>query len=321
MKYHPHGSVLFISFSMEQGLLMLSNPLCEAIIKSCLARALYKYPVRICGFLIEANHVHMVVVVINPNHVPEFIRHFKVESAHAFNRILGRRKRTIWCAGYDSPIVLTRTRTLIALSYLYSNPAKDNLEDSIAKYPGISSWQMFRKGEHKKVWKRIQRPAYKYLPKDSHNLRGYTKEAERLLASTKKTHEFTIEPNAWMESFGISSKEEQKRINQRLIARVSTLEKRARKKREREGKQVLGATQLINQTLNVTYLSKRSGKRMWCLCEDRDFRIRFIQFLKDLFSKARAVRTRWALGDYSEPYPLGLYPPTMPKLAEPLSIW
>ena len=76
MKYHPHGCVLFVTFSMEQGLLLLSNPLCEAIIKSSLARAQFKYPVRICGFLIEANHVHMVLVVINPDHVQAFIRHF-----------------------------------------------------------------------------------------------------------------------------------------------------------------------------------------------------------------------------------------------------
>ena len=84
---------------------------------------------------------------------------------------------------------------------------------------------------------------------------------------------------------------------------------------------MLGADQLRNQALNLTYLSKRSGMRMWCLCEDRDFRIRFIQFFKDLFSRARAVRAGWALGDYSEPYPLGLYPPSMPKLAELLNIW
>ena len=74
-----------------------------------------------------------------------------------------------------------------------------------------------------------------------------------------------------MESFGVTSKEEQEKINQRLVGRVHTLEERAKRKRTREGKRVLGADQLRNQALNLTYLSKRSGMRMWCLCEDRDF--------------------------------------------------
>jgi hypothetical protein len=49
MKYHPHGSVLFCTFSIEEGLLLLSNPLCMAILKNCLAAAQALYPVTICN--------------------------------------------------------------------------------------------------------------------------------------------------------------------------------------------------------------------------------------------------------------------------------
>jgi REP element-mobilizing transposase RayT len=321
MKYHPHGSVLFATFSIEQGILLLCNPLCEAIIKSCLARAQFMYPVRVVAFLIEGTHIHLVLVVDNPDDVPAFIRHFKTESAHALNRILGRRKRTIWCEGYDSPVVLTPLRTLMVLTYIYSNPAKDDLEKSIDRYPGVSSWKMFTKGEHKKSWKRIRRPAYKALTPDVHNLSGYTREAQRLLADSKKSHTFVLDPNAWLVAFGITSKEDQDRYNQRLIERVRTVEEREQKKRERLGKKVMGAEKLRNQCFDTTRLSSRAGKRMWCMSENRDLRIRFIEFLKSLFAEARSIRERWKVGDYSLPYPLGLYPPSMPKLAEPLTIW
>jgi hypothetical protein len=30
------------------------------------------------------------------------------------------------------------------ISYLYANPAQDNLEDSIEKFPGYSSWQEYQ---------------------------------------------------------------------------------------------------------------------------------------------------------------------------------
>jgi hypothetical protein len=43
--------------------------------------------------------------------------------------------------------------------------------------------------------------------------------------------------------------------------------------------------------------------------------------LKDLFAEARSVRERWRVGDYSLPYPMGLYPPPQPKLVEPLVVW
>lgn len=321
MKYHPHNGVLFITFSIEQGLLLLCNPLCELIIKSCLARAQFLYPVKICGFLIQASHVHLLMVVQNPDDVPQFIRYFKTESSHMLNRLLGRRKRTIWCEGYDSPIVLTFLRALLALVYIYSQPAKDNLEESIAKYPGVSSWKMFCKGEHKKSWSRVHRSVFRLLSRDAQNLGGYTKEAERIRATSTGAHDFTLEPNAWLDAFGIVSKEKQDSINKRIIERIAVIEERAKQKRQQAGTSVLGEKRLRNEVFDLIYQSKRSGKKMWCLSEDRSLRRRFICFLKDLFDRARYVRARWAVGDYSEPYPMGLYPPSQPKLVEPLFIW
>ena len=42
--------------------------------------------------------------------------------------------------------------------------------------------------------------------------------------------------------------------------------------------------------------------------------------LKDLYSKGKEVLKNWKNGDYSVPYPLGLYPPSMPKLGELLEL-
>ena len=36
-----------------------------------------------------------------------FMERFKCETAHAVNRLLGRRQVTVWCKGYDSPVILT----------------------------------------------------------------------------------------------------------------------------------------------------------------------------------------------------------------------
>jgi REP element-mobilizing transposase RayT len=315
MKYHPHGSVLFCTFSLEEGLLLLANPLCKAIVKTCLARAAKLYRVRICHYIVSTTHIHLILVVINPDDVQAFMRHFKTDSAHMINRLLGRAKRTVWCSGYDSPVVLSSVRALAAIAYLYANPAKDNLETSIDNYPGMSSWRMFRTGQTTRRWKRLYRDQFSFIPRDAHNLRGYTKRAQDLLAASKEDQVFTIEPNAWLEAFGYRDPEEQERINKRLVARVRLLEERAEKLRIKNKKRVIGRERLNNQVLDTTYRPKRKGRKMWCLAERRSLRLPFIRFFTELMRKARAVRERWKFGDFSVPYPPGLHPPSMPKLA------
>lgn len=298
--------------------MLLANPLCQAIIKSCLARARELYPVRICHILVEATHIHLVLVVINPDDVEAFFRHFKTESAHMINRLLGRAKRTLWCEGYDSPIVLTPMRALIAIAYLYSNPAKDNLETSIDRYPGFSSWKMFRTGNLIRHWKRLRRTQFRPITRDANNLRGYTKLAEDLSAASAELQAFVLEPNAWMEAFGFHSPEQHRDLNEQLIARIRLLEERAAKRRTQENKRVLGRERILAQAFDTTYRPRRTGRRMWCLSERRGVRLKFIRFFKALMQKARAVRERWRLGDVAVPYPPGLYPPSMPKLANSL---
>ena len=318
MKYHPHGSVLFCTFSVEEGLLLLSNSLVQAIIRSCLARAAHLYPVKICHLLVEATHVHCLLVVDNPDDVFAFMRSFKTESAHMINNLLGRNKRTVWCEGYDSPIVLTPLRALAAVAYLYANPAKDNLVESIDDYPGFSTWKMFRSGSHTKFWKRLRRPQLRTLTPDSHCTPGYAREAERLLRDAREVQRFELQPNAWLEAFGYRCPIEQGKVNERLVARIRTIEERAAKRREKEKTRVMGKERLARQAFDLTYRPERTGKRMWCLSEKRRVRVKFIRFFRELMRKARAVLAQWRMGARTVAYPPGLYPPSMPKLADVL---
>ena len=268
--------------------------------------------------IVEATHIHLVLVVINPEHVRAFFGHFKTESAHMINGLLGRNKRTLWCEGYDSPVVLTPTRALLAIAYLYANPAKDNLETSIDRYPGFSSWRMFQSGKFTRQWKRLRRPQFSAIPRDANNLRGYTKLAEEILAASDEVQAFTLEPNAWLEAFGYHAPEQQQKMNEKLVAHVRLLEARAERKRKRERKRVFGRDRLLAQVLDTTYRPRRTGRRMWCLSERRNVRREFISFFKALMQAARAVRERWKQGDVTIPYPPGLYPPSMPMLANAL---
>ncbi len=129
---------------------------------------------------------------------------------------------------------------------------------------------------------------------------------------------FTLEPNAWMDALGYRSADVRQRINELLTARIRLLEERTQKRREREEKRVLGRDRLMAEVFDTTYRPQRGGRRMWCLSEKRSVRIEFIRFFKVLMQKARAVRERWKMGDVTVPYPHGLCPPSIPKLANAL---
>jgi hypothetical protein len=320
MKYHPHGTVLYVTSSIEEGVLFLCNPLCLALLQSCLSVAIANHPVELCHFIVEATHIHMVLVVKDPEDVAGFLRTFKCESAHMINGLLGRRKRTVWCEGYDSPIVLTPIRALVAISYLYSNPAKDNLTESIREYEGFSSWGKFTSGEYSETYKRLRRPQFEFLPLWRQNPAGYKAEADKLLSESTEQYSLNLTPNAWLDAFGITDKDEQQKWNDRIHARVQALEDRAAKVRKRKGHRVIGPERLRRAMFELTRRPKgRSGKRMWCLSESRKVRQHYISFLKGLMFSAREVARRWKLGDFSVSYPPGLYAPCMPRLANVMS--
>ena len=308
-KIAVHGSVQFITTSIEQGILLPPTKVLEQILWSVLARAQTLHPVRVSHLVVEGTHVHMVVVVDNPDDIKGFMERFKTESAHAINALLGRRKRTVWCEGYDSPTVLTLEDAIEKIVYTYTNPAKDGLETSIQNYPGLSSWHMYTTGQHTKESLWIRRPYVRNLA-----CYGASSEAE----NESIVHTFTLYPDAWMDCFGVSP-EERESINQSILRQVSEREKEYQEERKRKGIKVIGRKRLIDRGFDINYVPQRYGKRMWCICSDVALRHEFINWVKQLLGRAKEVLAKWKLGDFSLPYPIGLYPPSLPKQADWLS--
>ena len=316
LKYHLHGKVIYITSSIEQGVLFLNNPVILLLLRSCLAAALAKYKAKLCHFIVEPTHFHIIVVIDNPEDISNFIGYFKCETAHRINRILGRPKRTVWCAGYDSPTLVTPLRALIAIAYIYSNPGKDNLSESIDSYLGFSSWKMFTTGEFTETVDIIDRDEFKYIPFGQQNEKGYAREAARLLATSTRKETLTIEPNAWLDAYGIKDSMSQLRWNSKLVERLRFLEQRAANVRKKTGRRVMSAFRQRNEKFDTTKLSKRKrGKRSIALSERKRDRKDFIATYWKRVQEAKDVVKRWRQGDTSVRYPPGLYAPSMPRLA------
>ena len=306
-----NNTALFITTSVEEGFMFPTNPLIESILLSCLARAQQLHPVEVSHFVVEATHVHFIARVGNPDDIKGFMERFKTESAHAINRLLGRKKRTIWCAGYDSPVLLTVDTAIDKIAYTYLNPSNDNLAESIGDYAGFSSWKAFLEGSTKFKAKLIARTDIQ--PLKVMDERSYQSAADSL-AKDKPDIEFTISPNAWMKCFGITAEEDIAKINERIKQRVRDEEKKSQAQRLAAGRTVMGKSYLLNQRIGAAYTPNRDGKRMYCISSDIELRKQFISWVKRLIAEAKEVLAQWRLGNII-PYPLGLYPPSFPKLA------
>jgi hypothetical protein len=138
--------------------------------------------------------------------------------------------------------------------------------------------------------------------------------AKELTSKAKKRVVFRIYPDAWMNYFKIAEVTEREAINRRILVRIRQLEDEYRADRASRGVAAIGSAKLKLQRMDKPYTPEKFGKRMWCICHDLATRIAFIQSIKRLLAEAKLVKERWRLGDFSLPYPLGLFPPRMHRL-------
>lgn len=307
----PPGHVVEITIRVEQGLLMPANALVMLIIEAAIARAQQLHPLIICHYLVEPTHIHFLILVKNPEDVPGFTERFKTESAHYINSMLGRVKRTVWCEGYFCAPILTPSSVRKKIAYIYSNPAKDGLEDSINLYPGLSSWSAYRSGRHKKLLPRINRTIIPYMPESSYPQHRYRTERKKIKKLAQENQYLTLTPDAWMKPFGIPEQDRQKE-NEKVLRLILQSEEKFRQTRKGP---VIGALALKTAHLETEYLPKKHGKRVWCISDNTELRIRYIEWAKEVKQKARAVYERWKIGDFTVPFPPGVFPPTRPLLA------
>ena len=263
------------------------------------------YPLKIVACVVMGNHIHILAVVIEPADVPRFKEYTKRELSHAVNRLLGRRNRTVWIDGCDDPVIMDAEKAIERIVYLYTNPQKANLVESIEEYPNFTTWESFLAGGCVEVFPRIARPSIEVLL-PSRSLREHYEIAERLLAEAEEEYELQIEPDAWISCFpeleGVSPEE----LRDMIISKVREQEKLYGESRTTP---VIGAHALKLQDIRKPYTSKKFGKRMLCLSSFRSLRAAYIAWRLELHEQARKCYDQWREGDSSVVMPPGMFWP------------
>ena len=316
------GNVLLVTSRMEEGLPMVMNRFMNLIIWSVLAKARLLYKAKVCHFLFMGNHFHMIVVVEEGEEVSNFIGYVKSEIAHAINQLLGRKKKTIWESGYDSPVLLTYEDVIRYVKYIYNNPVRANLLKSINHYKGVSSWNMFISGQEEKLCRIISRSAIfeleENLKKESIGRLEEKKVLEQLLLTSKKERGFKIFPDAWMDCFEETrdlTEEERQDLNRRIMEDIEKEEVELSRAREEKGEGVLGVERLSRKPIQESHTPKKGGCRMICLSMNKGLRSLFIQCYRSLCETARSIYEVCKAGevkDYNNlDFPGGLFPPNL----------
>ena len=303
-KFFPKNGVLFITTSTESGLPFIPNLIINAILRGIIARALHLYKQDLCHFVFMANHGHTIIRVTNPENVSDFIGYIKGKSADAINRLLGRQKQTVWCDGFDSPVILDGDTAIEKIVYTYTNPTKARLVDSIRQYPGLSSWNAFTKGENSKPVRWIRPSTITKLPSPDMTHSEQMQYLANLQRINKAFYKLTYNPNAWIEEFPELRDQTPDQINKKITTKIKSQEDEFSK-----ASPCIGAAKLLKQPLNQQHTRKKRGKRMICLGSVIEKRNRFLSWFKAVSAKAGEIIYNLIHNNIHEPLPPGFFAP------------
>jgi len=259
----------------------------------------------------------MILIPREVEAIPLFMKYIKGESAHAINNILGRRKRTIWCQSYDCPVMLTASNVTKYIAYLYTNPEKDRIIDSIDNYTGVSSWRKFKHKNFDITANRIPRDCI--MPQqDPGNITKSERATLARIYGTIKTdvNSFTLKPYDCLRCFPEFEDATDDEIHEAIA--VAMTEERAGISKEQKPVHNRKTLQMVQ--IDLGYEPKKFGKKMVVLCDDIKERIDFLQWYRSICQEAREVYEKWKEFKFEVEWPKYLIPPAKPRarLDEPL---
>ncbi|MBL7662556.1 transposase [bacterium] len=312
-KFYKNNDLIMVTFRTEEGLPFVPLEFMNKLIYSALAKGQELYPVELAGYTFELNHGHLFIRVTDPELVPKFIGYIKQETAHYLNRLLGRRKRTVWCEGYDSPVLLDYQKALDSFGYGILNPVKDCLVSKMSEYPGVSSYNLMMEGTNsvnctaiaRDSVPRIKNPTAPYNENDN-----IVKILEELNQTTAK---LTIDPYCWKSCFYETQQMNPDEFENLVKLSIENKEKEfilARKNKTVIGRKLLKRSSILKKHTPATW-----GRKMICLSNYEDLRKQFIKHYRSLATQAYQVYLSWKKGLRDLEFPPGMFPPSFPRLS------
>jgi len=292
----------------------------EFLLKSIIARVQRDSKVIIDHLIWMANHAHIIIQAKDAAECKNFYGEVQKQLTEAMKRLLKLDHLNLWGSNTVSVVEIVGLESVIErIAYLYANPARANLINTIDDYPGMSSWNAFKNvpntinAAHSEECRWVRQPMISPLPALAVTPRQDIHLVESMRAKTKTSHTLTYHPNAWMTEFGITSPEAIATVNARIIARIREYEEEARQARLKKGWRVKGAARLAREAVNLSYKPARDSRRIFVFALDEKTRIAKIEEFKAFRERCRKCYERWCEGDFTVQWPPGCFKPPQPN--------
>jgi hypothetical protein len=317
-RYIESGAVYELCFRAKSTLPLVAYKCLNFIIQCVLARVQRDEKVILCHDIWNGSHPHLIVVSRDSLQLINFISEVQKKITDIIKRLLGLDYLEIW-DGSPSIIKIGDLDAVIErIAYLYANPAQDNLETCIEKFPGASSWEDFQgsltslTAEVSKLYPWIRLPS---VPQVRSAILSRDEDLEvlnLLKGSNKQLHRLTRSPNAWMEYFGVKDDSEVERINSRIIQLLRLKEGAANTVREIEGTSILGAARLQSQPILKPHTPKKRERKIFIISTIKEIRLEFIDRMRWFRRVCRECWERWRAGEFSVTWPPEAFKPPLP---------
>ena len=307
-----------ICFRAREGLPLVCYQYMKLILGSILARTQRDDKLIICHDIWNGSHPHIIAVAKDADDFTNFYGEVQKKITEAIKKLLGLDHLNIWEGNPTVIKIHGINEGIERISYLYANPAQDNLVDNIRAFPGYSSYRDFINSEDKlgalsvKKYPWIRLPSIKKLRSRVLSRSQDRRLARRLKNKNRARHKLIREPNAWMRCFGVEDNKEVKEINAKILDKLDTLEQIARELRIEEGKPLLGVEALRAQELMKPHKPKKKTNKIFVYANCSEARKEEISSFKKFCDKCRECYLEWKRGNFLVEWPPGAFKPPLP---------
>jgi hypothetical protein len=267
--------------------------------------------VTLCNLVCMNNHDHMQLIPKNPKDLPRFYGEVLKKTTDSLRTLTGKKSLRIWEDRVSVIMLASLEDAIKRLVYLFCNPAKAALCDSIDSYQGISSWKAFCTCEPKLEAKyEISAPWHRVadLPKIGPRALSKTEDdryAGRLCSSKNSVKQTLIfEPFVWLKLFGVTDSNDIEKVRQRVIREV--YEREATYRAERK---TLASPQYSPYL--APHTPKKKERKIFLICSDKEERIGWIEFFEQIEENCSDCYQR-AKCDNLANWPPGTFIPWLP---------
>lgn len=258
---------------------------------SALARAQEKYGVRIYAIVAMGNHIHLVLSTPHKN-LSSFMGYVKARIADVTNFMHGRRG-PLWGRRYDAEPILDDGAATEQTLYTTANSVQSDLVDKVEEWPGLCVAYGLNG---------VTAMTFHYLDRTAWHRAGRPDDVTPFLREI----ELELSPLPEMQDRSVAE------VRAAISDLLQQREERERRRRNEEGKDVLGLDGLAATNFDARPRSPKRSRRPYCHSSCPRRRAERFRNMNALLESYADSATRFRAGQVDVVFPPGTYPPPLP---------